>query len=202
MKVEKYRLEDLHPAEKNIRMHPEAQIREYKRSLQKFKQVKPITIDEKNVILTGNGMYMAMRELGWTEAYCNKITGLSEKDKKKLMMADNRIFNLGVDNISVFDEILAELSDDLDIPGYDEDFLKSLLMDDSDMTEKLSEYGTIDPQEAEDIKNANVPYEAPEQPTGETTPTASYASERGSEGREESSRQYVICPKCGEKIWL
>ena len=200
MKVEKYRLDDLHPAEKNIRMHPEAQIREYKRSLQKFKQVKPITIDENNVILTGNGMYMAMRELGWTEAYCNKITGLSEKDKKKLMMADNRIFNLGVDNISVFDEILAELSDDLDIPGYDEDFLKSLLMDDSDMSEKLSEYGTIDPQEAEDIKNASVPYEEPS-PTAEQ-PTASFASERGSEGREESSRQYVICPKCGEKIWL
>ena len=202
MKVTKYNLDDLKPAEKNIRMHPEAQIKEYKRSLQKFGQVKPLTIDDNNVILTGNGMYIAMRALGWTEAYCNKITGLSENDKKKLMMADNRIFNLGVDNISVFDEILAELSDDLDIPGYDDDFLKSLLMDDSDMTEKLSEYGTIDPQEAEDIKNANVPYEAPAQPTGETTPTASYASERGSEGREESSRQFVICPKCGEKIWL
>ncbi len=200
MKVEKYKLEDLKPTEKNIRMHPEAQIKEYKRSLVKFGQTKPMTIDENNVILTGNGMYTAMKALGWTEAYCNKIVGLSENDKKKLMMADNRIFNLGVDNIAVFDEILAELSDDLDIPGYDDDFLKSLLMDDSDMSEKLSEYGTIEPEEVESIKNAGTSYETQSQQF--EAPTAPRLSEDENDSGEEPSRKYVICPKCGEKIWL
>ena len=199
MNVTIYKLEDLKPAEKNVRMHPEAQIKEYKRSLEKFKQTKPMIIDENNVILTGNGMYLAMRELGWTEAYCNKIVGLSENDKKKLMIADNRIFNLGVDNIAVFDEILAELSTDLDIPGYEDDFLKSLQMDDADMTDKLSEYGRIDPEEAEDIRNANVPNVASPQPASETS-TASDASEKECDDSAEPIRQYVICPHCGEKI--
>ena len=201
MNVALYKLEDLKPAEKNVRMHPEAQIKEYKRSLQKFKQTKPMIIDENNVILTGNGMYAAMKALGWTEAYCNKLTGLSENDKKKLMIADNRIFNLGVDNIAVFDEILAELSTDLDIPGYDEDFLKSLQMDDSDMTDKLSEYGKIDPEETEDIRSTTVPHVTSSQQESGTS-AAAYASGREDDGSGEPSRQYVICPHCGEKIWL
>ena len=202
MNIGLYKLDDLKPAEKNVRMHPEAQIKEYKRSLKKNKQLKPIVIDENNVILTGNGMYIAMKELGWTEAYCNKLIGLSENDKKKIMISDNRIFDLGVTSIDVFDEIIAELGDDLDIPGYDDEFLKSLSMNDHEMTERLSEYGTIDPEAAEDIRNAGATYATVQPSSDSAQPTAPYASEQGSEGREETSRPFIICPKCGEKIWL
>lgn len=208
MEVITLKLSELHLAKKNTRMHPPEQIREYKRSLEKFGQTKPIVIDEGNDILIGNGLYMAIKELGWSDVACIRKDGLSSKDKKKLMLADNRIFDLGTDDLSVFDEFIAELDGDFDIPGYSDDLLNSLIMDSNQVSEMLSEYGTIDEEDAKNIRNASVP----------TTPTSEYnepardssfapdpacAADNSDAGREVTpDRKYVVCPKCGEKIWL
>ena len=127
MKIEKVKLVDLKPAERNVRMHPPEQINEYKRSLEKFGQTKAIVIDEKNNILIGNGLFIAISQLGWKEADCCRKIGLSENDKKKLMLADNRIFDLGSDDLNVFDQLIRELDGDFDIPGYTDDLLNSLV---------------------------------------------------------------------------
>ena len=92
MNVVKVKLSDLRPLEKNVRRHNEKQIKEYARSLEKFKQIRPMVVDENHVILVGNGMYEAMKRLGWESADCEIVTGLSENDKKKLMLADNRVY--------------------------------------------------------------------------------------------------------------
>ena len=63
MKITKIKLADLIPTEKNVRMHPPEQIKEYKRSLEKFGQTKPIVIDEDNNILIGNGLYRICESL-------------------------------------------------------------------------------------------------------------------------------------------
>lgn len=208
MKIVMLKLSELHPAEKNVRMHPPEQIKEYKRSLEKYEQTKPIVIDEKNNILIGNGLYMAMVGLGWTEAACHIKAGLSEKEKKKLMMADNRIFNLGTDDLSVFDEFIAELDGDFDIPGYSDDLLNSLIMDSEEASEMLSEYGTIDEEEADSIRKANVAYEEPSEyeeiPNSKQAPQSVDAPDInvGRTREEASDRKFVVCPKCGEKIWL
>lgn len=54
MKVIKKRLDDLKHPEKNVRIHSEQQIRELKRSLEKFGQTRALVVDENNVILIGN----------------------------------------------------------------------------------------------------------------------------------------------------
>lgn len=54
--------------EKNVRIHSEQQIRELKRSLEKFGQTRALVVDENNVILIGNGLYEAMVSLGYQEA--------------------------------------------------------------------------------------------------------------------------------------
>ena len=51
------------------------------------------------------------------------------RQKKKLMLADNKIFQLGEDDTYAFEEALRELSGDIDIPGYSADILKSLASD-------------------------------------------------------------------------
>ena len=56
MKVIKKRLDDLKHPEKNVRIHSEQQIRELKRSLEKFGQTRALVVDENNVILIGNGL--------------------------------------------------------------------------------------------------------------------------------------------------
>lgn len=117
MKVIKKRLDDLKHPEKNVRIHSEQQIRELKRSLEKFGQTRALVVDENNVILIGNGLYEAMVSLGYQEASVYVKTELSENDKKKLMIADNKTYALGIDNLDTLNEFLEELQGDLGIPG-------------------------------------------------------------------------------------
>lgn len=79
MKVIKKRLDDLKHPEKNVRIHSEQQIRELKRSLEKFGQTRALVVDENNVILIGNGLYEAMVSLGYQEAsvYVNTLASIN-----------------------------------------------------------------------------------------------------------------------------
>jgi len=95
-----------------------------------FGQIRPIVVDEQHVILAGNGLYDTMLTLGRETADCFIVTGLSENEKKKLVLADNRIFSLGTDDLSAFDAMVNDLKDDLDIPGFDDDLLQSLINED------------------------------------------------------------------------
>lgn len=57
MKVTTKKLSDLKHPEKNVRIHSEQQIRELKRSLEKFGQTRALVIDENNIILIGSEMF-------------------------------------------------------------------------------------------------------------------------------------------------
>ena len=109
MIITKVPLNMLKAPEKNVRIHSAKQIEEFKRSIEMFGQIRPIVCDEAYTIIAGNGLYAALSALGWAEADCYIVSGLSEVEKKKLMLADNRIFSLGVDDLQAFDEILLEL---------------------------------------------------------------------------------------------
>lgn len=205
MNIVKMPLSALRKSERNMRMHPEAQIREYVRSLQKNGQLKLFVIDEDNVIWIGNGLYEAMTRCGYTEAYCLVKAGMTEADKKKMMMADNKIFDLGVDDISTFDAFIAELKDDLDIPGYDEEILQSMVSDAEDVTAAMQEYGTLDTEEVQEIRAAQerkaqamaVPPAAPA-----PQPVPAVQAPATKPPAAEPERAFLVCPHCGEKIWL
>lgn len=217
MKVTTKKLSDLKHPEKNVRIHSEQQIRELKRSLEKFGQTRALVIDENNIILIGNGLYEAMASLGYQEATVYVKAGLSENDKKKLMIADNKTYALGIDNLETLNEFLEELQGDLDIPGYDEEILQQMVADADEVTEKLSEYGTLDDSEIQKIKEANkkreqkaTPEETPdnhsenssEKPNTSDNSTAEGQSTTETEPEITETRRFVVCPKCGEKIWL
>jgi len=117
MKVISKPLSELRMIEKNIRRHPEKQIKEYVRSLKMFGQVKPVVIDETGQILAGNGLFEALQSMGAETCQCYVMEGLSPAQKKKLMLADNRVYELGITDTAVFDEIVKELEGDIDVPG-------------------------------------------------------------------------------------
>lgn len=217
MKVIKKRLDDLKHPEKNVRIHSEQQIRELKRSLEKFGQTRALVVDENNVILIGNGLYEAMVSLGYQEASVYVKTELSENDKKKLMIADNKTYALGIDNLDTLNEFLEELQGDLDIPGYDEEILQQMVADADEVTEKISEYGTLDESEIQKIKEANEKREQKAAATEISDNNSENSSENPNTSDNQSSerqntteteleitepRKFVICPNCGEKIWL
>lgn len=217
MKVIKKRLDDLKHPEKNVRIHSEQQIRELKRSLEKFGQTRALVVDENNVILIGNGLYEAMVSLGYQEASVYVKTELSENDKKKLMIADNKTYALGIDNLDTLNEFLEELQGDLDIPGYDEEILQQMVADADEVTEKISEYGTLDESEIQKIKEANEKREqkaaaaeisdnnsenSSENPNTSDNQSSERQNTTEAEPEITETRKFVICPNCGEKIWL
>ena len=204
MNIVKRKLSELKQAEKNLRMHPDKQINEYVRSLEKNGQLKPIVIDENNVIWIGNGLHQAMIKAGYTEAYCLLKEGMTEKDKKKMMASDNRIFDLGVDDMSVFDEFILEFKDDLDVPGFDEDLLKSLIADAEEVDDMMSSYGLVGEEKKAEITAAKETYEKQEEAFAQNAQNGAPQPEYSpaSENTSEEVGRYVVCPKCGEKIWL
>lgn len=82
----KKKLADLKRPERNVRMHTDKQIKEFRRSLEMFGQIRPIVIDENNVMLAGNGLYETMLTMDYKEADCYVVTGLSENEKKNLCL--------------------------------------------------------------------------------------------------------------------
>ena len=217
MKQLTMKLKDLIRPERNIRIHTEKQLQEFERSVKMFGQIRPIVIDENNTILAGNGLYETLLRMNREEALVYKYEDLTEAQKKKLMIADNKIFSLGIENLDTLNEFLEELSGDLDIPGFDEEILKQMVADADEVTEKLSEYGTLDDSEIQKIKEANEKREqkaavdtqsadngesSPEKPNPQNEQPAEEQNAAETEPEITETRRFVVCPKCGEKIWL
>ena len=160
MKVVQKRLADLKRLEKNVRRHGEKQIAEYMRSLEMFGQIRPAVVDENGVILVGNGMYEAMRRLGWETCDCYVAEGLTENAKTKLMLADNRVYELGLTDMESFDEIIRGLGEDLDVPGWDEDLLQTITASIEEADAMVEGYGEFDAGDV-DRMNARRPADIP-----------------------------------------
>lgn len=200
---------DLKAPERNVRIHTDQQLREFEKSIRMFGQIRPIVVDENNEILAGNGLYLTLIRLGIEDARVYKYDDLSSAQKKKLMIADNKIFNLGIENMDTLNEFLSELQGDLDIPGYDEDILRQMFADADELTEQISNYGTLNQSEIDTIREQTRREEEREnaspQPVAQPAPAQSTEAQENAPAddpeRAETGR-FVICPKCGERIWL
>jgi len=203
----KIKLIDITLVEDNVRLHPKRQIEEYKRSLTMFGQTKNAVVDENNTVLIGNGLIIAARELGWEDVYAKQILDLSENDKLKLMVSDNKIFGLGVDNLDTIDSIFERLRDDLDIPGYDEETLKTMIADTETVTAEIFNYGQLTPEAVSSIQNRPEPRipTTPAPPPSLDVPAKAempiHEENSGSKIEAEDS-VLISCPKCGESHWL
>ena len=211
------KLSDLRPLEKNVRKHNEKQINEYIRSLDMFQQIRPMVVDENNSILIGNGMYEAMRRLGWESAECEVREGLTEKQKIKLMMADNRVYELGMTDMDAFEELVRELGDDLDVPGWDEDLLQTITATVEEADALIERYGLFDSGEVSRMNSrqredhtalagdqtASPPLQQPSGSPGAPEPVADRpAAPPPTDAPQPRTARTVICPHCGKPIDL
>ena len=105
----------LQPYEKNARTHSTAQVEQLCRSIKEYGFTNPLLIDEQSRIIAGHGRLQAALALRMTEVPCVMLTGLSEAQRRALILADNKIaLNSGWDV-----KLLAEELADLKIEGYD-----------------------------------------------------------------------------------
>lgn len=211
-------ISELKRPERNVRIHTDKQLKEFERSIRMFGQIRPLVVDETNTILAGVGCFETLCRMGAAEAAVYKVSDLTESQKKKLMIADNKIYGLGIDNLETFDSFLKELSDDLDIPGFDESILQSMVAEAEEVTDKIMEYGSVDDSEIESLKVAKARKEALMEKAGQKqeatalaqpvavpqpVPAPSNLPLADEEDTEPTEiRKFVICPNCGEKIWL
>lgn len=193
-------LSELKRPDKNVRLHDDRQIKEYIRSIKKFGQIRPLVIDENNVVLAGNGLWTALEQMGRGTADCYVVTNLTAKDKKKLMLADNKIFELGANDTNVFDELLRELNGDIDIPGYDEELLKALT---ADFDNKIE---SINPYVEEEEKFMKASHEGTRTPQVTMTMPNKSAEQKINPNVEISTEEFAdekfncSCPRCGFKF--
>ena len=74
----------------NPRRHPDSQIARLMKSIRRF-WTNPILVDETGTILAGHGRWEAARRLGMSEVPTVTISGLSDADKRAVVIADNRL---------------------------------------------------------------------------------------------------------------
>ena len=224
MIITQKKLSELHKPARNIRRHSEKQLAEYVRSIKMFGQVKPLVVAEDGEIIAGNGLYEALLRMGWETCDCYVMVGLTDVQKKKLMMADNKVYELGFTDVDVIEELVKELDGDVDVPGWDADLLEMLNSTEAEVDEIVDSYGTFPQEEVsamnrhqveEHVPYAETPSYSPAAP-GYSAPATSAAPQRASVAQElstpsepqntapvyesQSQHRYIRCPKCGEMI--
>jgi hypothetical protein len=201
MKIIKEKLSKITPNEKNIRNHPEKQVNEMIKSLKMFGQIRPLVVDENNIVWAGNGLYLAMKELNWESASILRLSNLDERTKKKLMVADNKLFDLGNNNYSMLMGAIEEISleGDFDIPGYDSEILKSMFSNDEEIQKELESYGKIDEEHKVRMENTDTKEDSKFSDKGDIVLTNKNIKIKKVNGQ---TTPYIICPDCGKEICL
>src|SRR6201990_1229298 len=89
--LEHWPIERLLPSPRNARTHSEAQIAEIAGSIRAFGFTNPILVGKDGDVIAGHGRLAAARRLGLTEVPVITVQGLTEAQRRQLVLADNRI---------------------------------------------------------------------------------------------------------------
>ena len=124
------KVSDLIPYVNNSRTHSDEQVNQVASSIKEFGFTSPVLIDEKGGIIAGHGRVMAAKKLNLEEVPCITLEGLTEAQRKAYIIADNQLpLNAGwdLDKLKLEIDTLTELDFDIDLLGFDDDFLDGLL---------------------------------------------------------------------------
>ena len=154
--------------------------------METYGQYYPIIVDEKLQILAGHGKKLALEKLGRKDADVVIMHGLSDKQKMKLVLEDNKIQSLSYINFSKVEDIIREIGE-TGIIGYTDDYLSAI----------INEVST---------DNMGVDFSQPAQKKSiETIPQAKQEEQHEEFEDIESGMQparTMICPHCGKEITL
>jgi DNA modification methylase len=130
MELIKKKVSELIPYINNSRTHSEEQITQLISSIKEFGFTNPILLAPDNSIIAGHGRLQAVKRLGHEEVPCIIVQGLTKTQIKALIIADNQLaLNAGWDleKLSVEVEGLKDEDFNIDILGFNDDFIKDLL---------------------------------------------------------------------------
>ena len=129
----KVSLDQIVPYENNPRKNDDA-VEAVKESIRQCEYISPIIVDEDMMILAGHTRAKALEELEVEEVEVLKVEGLSEQEKRKFRLLDNKTGEIAGWDFTMLD---IELQD-LDFEGYDFGF------DVSAIEEELTDIKEVD----------------------------------------------------------
>ena len=113
-RMELRKIDELHPYERNAKLHPPEQIEKLRKSFREFGMIVPVGIDDQDRVVYGHGRILAAQAEGWTEVPTVTITDLSEEQRQAFVHADNLLSETGYDT-----EILRSEAQALQAAGFD-----------------------------------------------------------------------------------
>ena len=114
MQLQTLKLTDVKPYERNPRKNDQA-VDAVAESIKQCGYCAPIIVDENMVILAGHTRYKALKKLKWQEATVLVREGMSEEQKQKYRLLDNKTNEFAAWD----DELLREELKGLDFDGFD-----------------------------------------------------------------------------------
>jgi DNA modification methylase len=119
---------ELIPYALNSRTHSDAQVAQIASSIREFGFTNPLLVDESNNLIAGHGRLLAARKLGLDAVPAVVVTGLDDRRRRALIIADNKLaLNAGWDEEALRVE-LEDLAGDFGaLMGFDEDELIDIL---------------------------------------------------------------------------
>lgn len=139
MKVQKVKIDDVHPDPTNPRI---GNIEAIKESLSEFGQDQNLVIREETMtIIKGNHRWKAMKDLGWKECFAMVVPD-NELSAVRRGLSDNRSSDIATYDSQMLAELVSKAGG-ADIPafdqGYVDDLLKSTEAGYSDVFNEVSE---------------------------------------------------------------
>jgi DNA modification methylase len=133
---------DIIPYAMNSRTHSDEQIAQLAASIREFGFTNPLLVDDQNNLIAGHGRLLAARKLGLDEVPAVVVTGLDDRKRRALVIADNKLaLNAGWDAESLRIELEDLAGDFGELMGFSDDELAALLM--SDVNEGLTDEDAV-----------------------------------------------------------
>ena len=123
-------IDKLIPYALNSRTHSDAQVAQIAASIKEFGFTNPVLVDDDNNLIAGHGRVLAARKLNMDKVPAVIITGLDERKRRALIIADNKLaLNAGWDEEALRVELQDLAADYGEMMGFSQDELEELLVD-------------------------------------------------------------------------
>lgn len=177
----------------NPNRHSETQIDALAKSMERYTQYYPIIVDDQFNILCGHGKRLALLKLGRKEADVCILHGLTEKEKLKILVEDNKIQSLGYIEYEKVEEIIKEIGES-DILGFPMDYVDAILGEMKTDAMGVDLTSSVTQQEVNNPKPAN------EEQAHQKQSDAPSPLQQFEQGAQQA--RVIKCPHCGKEITL
>jgi hypothetical protein len=133
---------DLIPYALNSREHSDEQVAQIAASIRAFGFTNPVLIDEQNNLIAGHGRVLAARKLAMEQVPAIVVTGMDERKRRALIIADNKLALNASWNMDALLVEIRDLGDEFGkLMGFSQDELLDVLKsneDENEYTKKVS----------------------------------------------------------------